>query len=99
MKHVLNAILLFLDWLKTAIDGPLGQILIIFVYAVVPVIYFMQGLFCGLALKWLFGGAVVSSLNTIFGTGRFTEDLILILCGFIALIGSYFRSSYSSDRN
>lgn len=44
------------------------------------------------------GGAVVTGLNTLFGTTRFTPDLIPVVCGVLAVIGSCFKTTVSSSK-
>lgn len=61
-----------------------------------PVIIFGVGWFGGWILMKIVGGAVVTGLNTLFGTTRFMPDLIPVVCGVLAVIGSYFKTSVSS---
>lgn len=44
------------------------------------------------------GGAVVTGLNTLFGTTRFMPDLIPVVCGTLAVVGSYFKTSVSNNK-
>lgn len=61
-----------------------------------PVIIFGVGWFGGWILMKIVGVAVVTGLNTLFGTTRFMPDLIPVVCGVLAVIGSYFKTSVSS---
>lgn len=62
-----------------------------------PVIIFCAGWFGGWILMKIVGGAVVTGLNTLFGTTRFMPELIPVVCGVLAVIGSYFKTSISSS--
>lgn len=44
------------------------------------------------------GGVVVTGLNTLFDTTRFIPDLIPVVCGVLAVIGSYFKTTISSGK-
>ena len=37
------------------------------------------------------GGAVVTGLDTLFGTTRFISELMFVVCGALTVIGSYFN--------
>ena len=63
-----------------------------------PVIIFGVGWFGGWILMKIVGGAVVTGLNTLFGTTRFMPDLIPVVCGVLAVVGSYFKTSVSSSK-
>ena len=63
-----------------------------------PVIIFGAGWFGGWILMKIVGGAVVTGLNTLFGTTRFMPDLIPVVCGVLAVIGSYFKTSVSNNK-
>lgn len=63
-----------------------------------PVITFGAGWFGGWILMKIVGGAVVTGLNTLFGTTRFMPDLIPVVCGVLAVVGSYFTTSVSSSK-
>ena len=62
-----------------------------------PIIIFCAGWFGGWILMKIVGGAVVTGLNTLFGTTRFMPELIPVVCGALAVIGSYFKTSISSS--
>ena len=57
------------------------------------ILIFIAGAISGLALKWIFGGLVVDGLNLIFNTTRFSADKIPIICGTLAVIGSFFNTT------
>lgn len=59
---------------------------------IVPILIFLAGAISGLVLKWIIGGFVVDGLNLIFNTTRFSADKIPIICGTLAVIGSFFKS-------
>ena len=63
-----------------------------------PVIIFGAGWFGGWILMKIVGGAVVTGLNTLFGTTRFMPDLIPVVCGVLAVVGSYFKTSVSNNK-
>lgn len=44
------------------------------------------------------GGAMASGLNTLFGTTRFVPELIPVVCGALAVIGSFFKATVSSSK-
>ena len=62
------------------------------------VIIFGVGWFGGWILMKIVGGAVVTGLNTLFGTTRFMPDLIPVVCGVLAVVGSYFKTSVSNNK-
>ena len=49
----------------------------------------------GMILRYFAGNYVVEGLNLIFNTTRFTYESIPLLCGTIATIASFFKSSSS----
>ena len=71
---------------------------VIIVGIFLPVITFGAGWFGGWILMKIVGGAVVTGLNTLFGTTRFMPDLIPVVCGVLAVVGSYFTTSVSSSK-
>lgn len=79
--------------------GYIGVIIgIIILYIVEPIIIFGAGWFGGWILIKIVGSAVVTGLNTLFGTTRFMPDLIPVVCGVLAVIGSYFKTSVSNNK-
>lgn len=79
--------------------GYIGVIIgIIILYIVEPIIIFGAGWFGGWILIKIVGSAVVTGLNTLFGTTRFMPDLIPVVCGVLAVVGSYFKTSVSNNK-
>lgn len=79
--------------------GYIGVIIGIIILCIVePIIIFGAGWFGGWILMKIVGGAVVTGLNTLFGTTRFMPDLIPVVCGVLAVIGSYFKTSVSNNK-
>ena len=64
-----------------------------------PVIIFGVGWFGGWILMKIVGVAVVTGLNTLFGTTRFTPDIIPVVCGTLAVIGSFFKTTVNNSKN
>ena len=64
-----------------------------------PVITFGAGWFGGWILMKIVGWAVINGLNTLFGTTRFTPDIIPVVCGTLAVIGSYFKTTVNNSKN
>lgn len=59
---------------------------------IAPILVFITGVGSGLILKWIVGGFIVDGLNLIFNTTRFSADKLPIVCGALAVIGSFFKS-------
>lgn len=64
---------------------------IIIAMFIAPILIFLVGVVSGLVLKWIIGGPVVDGLNLIFNTTRFNADKLPIVCGALAVIGSFFK--------
>lgn len=64
---------------------------------IMPILIFLAGVVSGLVLKWIIGGPVVDGLNLIFNTTRFSADKIPIVCGTLAVIGSFFKTTMSKE--
>ena len=60
---------------------------------IIPILIFLTGVVSGLILKWIVGGFVVDGLNLIFNTTRFSADKLPIVCGALAVIGSFFKTT------
>lgn len=58
-----------------------------------PIIVFALGAFGGWILKMFVGGHVVYGMNVLFGTDRFYPEQLPVLCGTLALLASYFKST------
>ena len=65
----------------------------------IPVIIFGACWLGGWILMKIVGGAVINGLNTLFGTTRFTPDIIPVVCGTLAVIGSYFKTTVNNSKN
>ena len=79
--------------------GYIGVIIGIIILCIIePIIIFGAGWFGGWILMKIVGGAVVTGLNTLFGTTRFMPNLIPVVCGVLAVVGSYFKTSVSNNK-
>ena len=77
----------------------IGVIIGIIILCIIePIIIFGAGWFGGWILMKIVGGAVVTGLNTLFGTTRFTPDIIPVVCGTLAVIGSYFKTTVNNSK-
>lgn len=77
--------------------GCLGMLIMLIVALIVsPILCFLGGYISGLILKLTVGGFVVNGLNLILNTTRFTADKLPIICGALAVVGSFFKSSLST---
>ena len=77
--------------------GCLGMIVMFVVVIIIaPILCFLGGYISGLILKLTVGGFVVNGLNLILNTTRFTADKLPIICGALAVVGSFFKSSLST---
>ena len=77
--------------------GCLGVLITLIVMIIIaPILCFLGGYISGLILKLTVGGFVVNGLNLILNTTRFTADKLPIICGALAVVGSFFKSSLST---
>lgn len=77
--------------------GCLGMLVMLIVTIIVaPILCFLGGYVSGLILNWTVGGFVVNGLNLMLNTTRFTADKLPIICGALAVVGSFFKSSLST---
>ena len=77
--------------------GCLGMLIMLIVTIIVaPILCFLGGYVSGLILNWTVGGFVVNGLNLMLNTTRFTADKLPIICGALAVVGSFFKSSVST---
>lgn len=67
-------------------------IVIVLVLILGPVLYYFGGWITGHILKWFIGDTVVSGMNYLFNTTRFTADMLPTICGTLGVIGSFFKS-------
>ena len=51
------------------------------------------GWITGHIIKWFCGDFVADGLNTLFGTARFTKDMLPLIGGVLGFIGSFFRAT------
>ena len=72
-------------------------IVIVLVLILGPVLYYFGGWITGHILKWFIGDTVVSGMNYLFNTTRFTADMLPTICGTLGVIGSFFKSTVSSS--
>ena len=73
--------------------GCLGVLIALIVTIIItPILCFLGGYISGLILKLTVGGFVVNGLNLILNTTRFTADKLPIICGALAVVGSFFKS-------
>lgn len=70
---------------------------IIILCIIKPIIIFGAGWFGDWILMNIVGGAVATGLNTLFETTRFTPDIIPIVCGTLAVIGNFFKTTVSKE--
>lgn len=84
--------------MKNNIGPIIGIIGVVILWILSPIIIFGAGWFGGWILMKIVGGVVVTGLNTLFGTTRFIPDLIPVVCGVLAVIGSYFKTTISSGK-
>lgn len=63
---------------------------------ITPILCFFGGYISGLILKLTVGRFVVNGLNFILNTTRFTADKLPIICGALAIVGLFFKSSLST---
>lgn len=79
--------------------GCIGMIIFaVICWLVSPIINFFCGYVAGSILSWVVGGTLVSGLNILFNTTRFSPDMLPIICGALAVLGSFFKSSLSTSK-
>ena len=76
----------------------IGCLTLILVAIFAPVIIFACSWFGGWILMKIVGDAVANGFNTLFGVSRFVPDMIPIICGTLATIGSYFRTTSVNNK-
>lgn len=85
--------------MKTTIVATITGLALAFVTIIfAAVISFVAGWLGGQLLSLIFGDLIVACLNTLFDTTRFTHDFIPVLCGLLAVIGSYFKSTSNNEK-
>lgn len=75
----------------------IGCLTAIILTILIPIITFAAGCLCGLILKWFVGDIVVNGLNLLFNTTRFVPEMLPTTCGALAVVGSFFKTSYKSS--
>lgn len=83
--------------MKNNIGPIIGIIGVVILWILSPII-FGAGWFGGWILMKIVGGAVVTGLNTLFGTTRFMPGLIPVVCGVLAVVGSCFKTTVSNNK-
>lgn len=73
-------------------------ILSIILLLVGPIINFFCGYVAGSVLSWVVGDTLANGLNVLFNTTRFGTHMLPAICGALAVIGSYFKSSLSTSK-
>lgn len=85
--------------MKDNVGAVVGVIIGVIILCIVePIIVFGAGWFGGWILMKIVGVAVINGLNTLFGTTRFTPDIIPVVCGTLAVIGSYFKTTVNNSK-
>lgn len=60
-----------------------------------PIITYLCGFVTGMILDLIVGDSLISGLNLLFNTTRFSNEMIPFICGALAVIGSFFKGSVS----
>lgn len=74
-----------------------GCLIAIILIILSPVLGFFEGWICGWLLEFFIGDTVANGLNILLNTTRFTPDVLPIVCGALATVGSFFKSSNTSS--
>lgn len=74
-----------------------GCLIAIILIILSPVLGFFGGWICGWLLEFFIGDTVANGLNILLNTTRFTPDVLPIVCGALATVGSFFKSSNTSS--
>ena len=64
-----------------------------------PVITFGFAYLGGLILNCFVGNSIVKGINILFNTTRFEREYIPLICGTLATIGKYFKSTQTNNNN
>ena len=75
-----------------------GCLTVIILAIIEPILVFAFGWFGGWILMKIVGDAVANGFNTLFGVDRFVPDMIPVVCGTLATIGSYFKSRQTNNK-
>lgn len=84
--------------MQNNIGSIIGIIGVVILWILSPILIFGAGWFGGWILMKIVGGAMASGLNTLSGTTRFVPELIPVVCGALAVIGSFFKATVSSSK-
>lgn len=79
----------------TGIVAIIGALIGFLVFA--PVINFLFGMFGGWILMTFVGEKLALGLNTVFDTTRFASSQLPMICGTLAVVGSYFKSHQTNN--
>jgi hypothetical protein len=71
--------------------------LVVLIFA--PALYYFGGWITGHLLSWIIGDTVIYGLNYLFNTNRFTIDMLPTICGTLGVIGSFFKSTTTTNSN
>lgn len=87
---------------KQTVGLVLGSIGFIILWVIIlPFLLFWLGYFDGWLAKLVIGDVLTRGLNTVFNTTYFTKDMLPIMGGVLAWIGSFFHnlSTGSNKKN
>lgn len=65
---------------------------------ITPILSFFGGYLTGLILEWFVGDMITNGLNLLFNTARFNADKLPIICGALAVVGSFFKNSLTVNK-
>lgn len=61
------------------------------------ILSYWLGYLGGMILNWGAGENFVKGLNLIFGTDRFTREMIPTICATLSVLGGYFRAHLNTN--
>lgn len=73
-------------------------IMFVLTLLIAPILSFFGGYLTGLILEWFVGDMITNGLNLLFNTVRFNADKLPIICGALAVVGSFFRNSLTVNK-
>lgn len=73
--------------------------IIIFAILATPFLYFACGYFAGWVSKIIIGVPLCRALNVLFNTDYFVKEMLPLIGGALGWIGSFVRTSTSSNKN
>ena len=80
------------DNTKEVVASIIVILLSVLILFAMPVISFGLGYLSGWILQITIGDIVISGLNTVFNTDRFTPEMIPLFCATMGMIGGFFKS-------